>query len=248
MKFWALHFLFLPTACVLLFACEPQPISELSEGDGIQRIRENHGEKNWEVLSNEVNEYRARYPYSQYANEALLLVADSQFQSSRCPEAIVSYEEFLQRNKTHPKIPEASFRIAKCYDLRSSEAPDREQDYTKRAIVKYNEFISSFSKSENTAEAHERSRALKRRLAEHQLFIARFYWKKEQWHAALSRYLDLRTSASEYSDIMTEATSRAQQAYENLANILEKDPKSDAVIYFKGQTPADLKKAAANLK
>jgi outer membrane protein assembly factor BamD len=248
MEFLSRCSLFAAVAVFVLSACEPQPISELSEGDGIQRIRENHGNKNWEILGNEVNEYRARYPYSQYANEALLLMADSQFQSSRCPEAIVSYEEFLQRNKSHPKIAEASFRIAKCYDLRSSEAPDREQDYTRKSVEKYNDFISNFGKNENIGEARERIGVLKRRIAEHQLFIARFYWKKELWHAALSRYLELRKSASEYPDIVSEASSRSRQAYEELAAILENDPKSDAVIYFKGQTPADLRKAATNLK
>ncbi len=230
----------------LALSCEPKAISELSEGDGIQRIRENHTNENWEIVSSEVNEYRARYPYSQFANEALLMLADSQYQSSRYPEAIVSYEEFLQRNKTHPKIGLATFRIAKCYDLQSSEEFDREQNYTAKALVKYSDYIAIFTKEENTNEARERITVLKRRLANHELFVARFYWKKELWHSALIRYLELRKS--EYPDIRSEATERSKQAYEELAKILEQDPKSDAVIYFRDKTPSQLRKAASDIR
>lgn len=237
--------LFIACAFFFLSACEPKAISELSEGDGIQRIRENHDNKNWEVVVNEVNEYRARYPYSQFANDALLIQADAQFQASRYPEAVVSYDEFLQRNKTHPKMPLAAFRVAKALDLQSSESPDREQSNTKRALAKYNEFVVGFSKSEYVAEAKDRIGVLKRRIAEHELFIARFYWKKDLWHAALTRFLELRNS--EYKDIRDEANAKAKEAYEHLAKKLEQDPTSDLTIYFKGKTPAELRQAGASL-
>ncbi len=233
------------TAFAVFAACEPKPISELSEGEGIQRIRENYNGHNWEIVGQEVNEYRARYPYSQFANEALLMQADAQFQGSRYPEATVTYEEFLQRNKSHPKLGLASFRIAKSYDLQSSESPDREQDFSKKAVQKYNDYLVAFPKDENVSEGRERIAVLRRRLADHELFVARFYWKKDLWHAALLRYLDLRSS--EYKDIRDEAFVRARQAYYELAFLLEKDPKSDAVVHFRDKTPEDLRKAGDDL-
>ena len=155
---------------------------------------------------------------------------------------ISSYEEFLQKNRTHPKLALASFRVAKSYDFQSSESPDREQDVTQKALLKYNEYLANFPKGDDITEAKERLLTLRRRVADHDLFIARFYWKRELWHAALGRYLDLRNS--EYKDIRDEATQRAKEAYLELAAILEKDPKSDAVIWYKKSTPADLRKAS----
>jgi outer membrane protein assembly factor BamD len=228
-----------------MVGCEPKPISELSAEDGIMRIRERHSEKSWENVVQDVNEYRARHPYSQYANEALLLQADAQYQSNRYPEALVGYEEFLQKNRSHPKLAMAAFRVAKCYDFQSSDEPDREQDVTQKAVQKFNEYLVLFPKGEDVAEARERLTLLRRRTADHELFIARFYWKREHWHAALGRYLDLRSS--EYKDIRDESTQKAKEAYRELAKILEKDPKSDAVVWFKNKTPADLRKAADDL-
>lgn len=227
--------------------CEIKPISELSPEDGIVRLRGLHKDEAWERLIQEVNEYRSRFPYSQYASEAELLQGDAYFRTNRLPEAIANYDDFLRRNPSHPQADFALFRIAKAYDLQCPEDSEREQATTQRAIEKYSELKQKFPRSLHNQEGLERSTTLKKRLAEHHIFVGNFYWKKELYHAALTRYLYVAESFSEQKDLQVMALARASESYLRLAEQLEKNPKSDAVSFFRSQTPAQLKEKSSQL-
>lgn len=228
-------------------ACDIKPISELSAEDGIIRLRSLHRDESWERLVQEVNEYRSRFPYSQYATEAELLQGDAYFKTSRFPESIANYEDFLRRNPSHSQADLALFRVAKAYDLQCPEDAEREQATAKRAIEKYQELQDKFSRSSFVPEAVERSAILRKRLAEHHLFVANFYWKKSLYHAALTRYLFVIENYSEQKEAQLIALSRASESYLRLAEVLEKNPNSDSVSYFRSQTPDQLKEKSNQL-
>jgi outer membrane protein assembly factor BamD len=228
-------------------ACDIKPISELSAEDGIIRLRSLHRDESWERLVQEVNEYRSRFPYSQYATEAELLQGDAYFKTSRFPEAIANYEDFLRRNPSHQQADLALFRVAKAYDLQCPEDAEREQATAKRAIEKYQELQDKFARSSFVPEAVERSSVLRKRLADHHLFVANFYWKKSLYHAALTRYLFVIDNFSEQKEAQLIALSRASESYLRLAELLEKNPNSDSVSYFRSQTPLQLKEKSVQL-
>lgn len=228
-------------------SCEIKPISELSPEDGIVRLRGLQQEESWERLIQEVNEYRSRFPYSQFAAEAELMQGDAYFRTNRLPEAISNYDDFLRRNPSHPKADFALFRIGKSYDLQCPEDSEREQATTQKAIEKYAELKLRFPKSTHLTEGEQRSAVLKKRLAEHHLFIGNFYWKKELYHAALTRYLYIIESFADQKELQVIALARASESYLRLAELLEKDPKSDTVSFFRSQSPAQLKEKSLQL-
>jgi outer membrane protein assembly factor BamD len=224
--------------------CEPPPISDLSAEQGIQRIRERHSDESWDRVISDVNEFRSRYPYTQFAAEAELFQADAYFQTNRYPEAVVGYEDFLRKQPTHKEADFAHFRIARSYDLQAPEEIDREQENSFKAIEKYGQYLERYPNSRFVGEAKERVSVLRRRTADHSAFVARFYWKKDLYQGALTRYLQLLREYPMYADLKKEATERAAGAYEQLAKELEKDPKSDMSLYFKGETPQTLREKA----
>lgn len=238
------RFPLLAAFALALSACEPPSISMLSPEEGMQRIRNSHSEENWDFVVSEVNEYRSRYPYSQYAAEAELLQADAYFQSMRLPEAIAAYEEFLKRNPNHAQAPLAAFRIARCYDKQSPEEVDREQVFALRALERYSSFLERYPTAADAAQAKERIQTLRRRLADHTAFVARFYWKRGQYQGALTRYLEVLEDFPFYEDLRKEAGERAAESYRELAKALERDPKSDATLFYSRFTPGDLRKKA----
>ena len=231
--------------CAATVGCEPPPISELSADQGIQRIRERHGEAGWDKVVSDVNEFRSRFPYTQFAAEAELLQADAYFQSDRYPEAVVAYEDFLRKQPSHGNADLAYFRVARSYDLQSPEEIDREQANALKAIEKYGLFLERFQGSPLGSEAKARVTALRRRAADHYAFIARFYWKKDLYQGALTRYLAILRDYAVYDDLRAEASTRAARCYDELASELEADPKSDMSLYFKNETPASLRLAMA---
>lgn len=228
--------------------CAEKPISSLSAEEGISRIRSSHADQYWEKVVNEVNEYRSRYPYTQYAPEAEMLQADAYFQSSRYPEAVASYEEFLKKNPSNPQAAFAAFRVGESYDAEAPEEIDREQDFALKAIDRYTVFLERYPTAKWVGQAKVRVELLRRRIAEHSLFVARFYWRKELYQGALSRYLAILSDYGQYEDLKTEARERAVESYLKLADILENDPKSDKIVYFKNTTPAELRKKAEMLR
>lgn len=235
------------SSITITVGCEVTPISQLLAEEGIVRLRSLHKDESWERLIQEVNEYRSRFPYSQYATEAELLQGDAYFRTSRLPEAIANYDDFLKRNPNHLQADFALFRIAKSYDLQCPEDPEREQATAQRAIEKYAELAQRFPKSTYIVESNERFLALKKRVADHHLFVANYYWKKELFHAALTRYLYVVENFNDQQEAQVLALTRASESYLKLADLLEKNPHSDSVSYFKSHTPTQLKEKSSQL-
>ncbi|MFZ9519354.1 MAG: outer membrane protein assembly factor BamD [Silvanigrellaceae bacterium] len=235
------------SATVIIVGCELKPITELTADEGIARLRGLHKDESWERLVQEVNEYRSRFPYSQYASEAELLQADAFFKTNRFAECIANYDDFLRRNPSHTQADFALFRVGKSYDLQSPDDVDREQATAQKAIEKYSELLQKFPRSVHAKDSAERISQLKMRLAQHHLFVAEFYWKKELWHGALTRFLYVADTFSSFKDIQTAALSKASDAYLKLAEQLEKNPKSDELSFYRSTTPQQLKEKSSKL-
>ena len=232
----------------LLWSCAEKPISQLTPEEGIARIREERADKDYEKVINDVNEYRSRYPYSQFAAEAEMAQADSYYDAGRYSEAVATYEEFTRKFPKQPKTPYAWFRIGASYDREAPEEIDREQDFALKAIARYGTFLEKFPNTEWTTEAKQRVEVLSRRVAEHFVFIARFYWKKELYQGALTRYLQVIERYGNFRDLRDEAVERAALCYRELASLLAKDPKSDKVSYFRNSSPEALNKLATEME
>jgi outer membrane protein assembly factor BamD len=249
MKSQKLFVVFISLFLVLgIVSCRSTPISELSQDDGIARIRNEFNDKNWSDVIANVDEYKARYPYSKNNPEADLMQANAYYLSGKFPEAIAAYEDFARKNPIDKNVSFAYYRIANSYDSQASEEIDREQASAKKAISRYQYYVKTYPSGEYNAESNERIKILTRRLAEQELFVARFYWRKDLYSASLSRYLGILKNYSQYDDLKEEAKKRAAVCYEELADILEDDPESDKFYVFKGAKPEDLRKKAQEIK
>lgn len=242
---FSLFFLF------LFSSCADKPISQLSPDDGIQRIRKQHQDRDWEKTISDVDEYRSRYPYTQFAAEAEILQADAYFQAKRYSESVATYEAFLSKNPSHKEAPQAAFRVARSYDLQAPEEIDREQNFSIKAIEKYQFAISKHPKAEWVKEAKDRIQTLKHRLAEHHLFIAKFYFKKESFHSVISRGILLLEQFPEEKEMRIVVKKLLKDSYMELAELLKeektkKNPDLDKFLLFKNNSPEELiQKASA---
>ena len=173
---------------------------------------------------------------------------DSYYQAERYPEAIAVYEDFIRKNPINSNVALANYRIGKCYDFQAPSNIDRDQANSKKALDKFNYYIQNFPTTEWIEDAKQRRDVLNRRIADHSAFIAQFYWKKDLYAAALSRYLIILKAYPEYDDLLKIAKQRGSECYLELAKMLEKDPTSDAYVYYKNETPDSLRKKADELK
>jgi outer membrane protein assembly factor BamD len=218
---------------VFLVNCKDKEFDPDDPQKSFAIAKEPYDDRNFEIALNKLGEFKARFPYSQYAIEAGLLIANSHFELSQYPEAAASYEQFVKLHPKHPQIDFAMFRIGESYWAEAPEEIDREQEYTERAVMEWQKLLDRNTGSEYSVKARDLMEKGKRRIAESEQFIARFYCKREIWHACAFRYLALSEKFPEFREMRQDALMNAADALEKLASIKAQDPDSDANLYFK---------------
>jgi outer membrane protein assembly factor BamD len=137
---------------------------------------------------------RTTYPFTSEATLAELRIADCEFQQQNYAQAGVRYKEFASNHSAHPDVDYATFRNALSVYKRIPKewfilppVHERDQAATKEALAKFRAFINSFPLSDHVEEAKEYAEDCMRQLAEHELYVARFYLKKKKYEGTLAR-------------------------------------------------------------
>jgi outer membrane protein assembly factor BamD len=137
---------------------------------------------------------RTKFPYVDVANEAELKLADLDFAQERYAEAREKFQSFIKLHPTHPKVDYAAYRAALTHlsDIPSDFfllPPSREKDQTEvqAALRTLTDFIRQYPDSQYVAEAKQKQEEVRRRLAEHELYVASFYARRERWKAVAQR-------------------------------------------------------------
>ncbi|MBI2059086.1 MAG: outer membrane protein assembly factor BamD [Nitrospirae bacterium] len=138
------------------------------------------------------------YPYSEYASLSRLMIGEVYFKDRKFSEAVVGYEEFIRMHPSHPKVPHAAFMIGRSYE-EDMLSMDRDPTATLNAIDQYRHVVQQYGASEFAGQASERLGKLRKRAAEYELYVAKFYLRRGEYRAALYRLDQL---AADYSDQM----------------------------------------------
>jgi outer membrane protein assembly factor BamD len=133
------------------------------------------------------NELKASFPGEDpYYAWAELKVADCYFFKEEYEEAINQYEEFKKFHPFHEDIPYVVFQIGLSY-FNQMKSPDRDQSATRKAQSNFEFIIANYSPSIFSEKAREKVKICRERLAEQELYIAKYYYKKEKYEGAKSR-------------------------------------------------------------
>ncbi len=195
-----------------------------------------------------LGEFKSRFPYSQFASEAELLIADSHFQLEHFQESAAAYDTFVKLHPKHPKADYATYRVAESYWEDSPTAVSREQEYTEKAVTQWEEVVQKYPTTPLAQRAKDMITQGRRRMAESVRFVARFYCQREIWHACAYRYTQLLEKYPEQKDVANEALERAAFALERVADAKDKDPGSDKNLYHRSMTSQQIREKAANLR
>ena len=137
---------------------------------------------------------KARYPYSKYAALSDLRIADTWFEREQFIEAIDAYRSFLKYHPTHAEVSYAMFRIAESYRKQIPTdwfilppSAEKDQASTRMAISAYRDVLTRYPTSEYAEKAQEALDGCRRKLADHEMYVASFYYKREKYLAAALR-------------------------------------------------------------
>lgn len=152
------------------------------------------------VAVDQFHELLDQYPFSQYNEEAELRIAHGHFLIGNYAEAIVAFMDFQRRHPTSPHLPFVGYYLGMCY-ARQMGTTDRDQAAAQNAQNVFLTVIQQYPDSPFADLAREQLARCRKNLAEHELYIARYYAKRGNGKAAEMRLLTL---AARYGD--TEAS------------------------------------------
>ena len=133
-------------------------------------------------------EVRSKFPYSPQALEAELAVADVYYKQETYPEAQTAYQTFRDLHPKHAKSAYVYFRLAMSLYLQMPETVDRDMSLAPETILAFNDVIKKYPQSEYVKEAQEKKSELIKKMAEKELYVADFYFKRKTYDSALPRY------------------------------------------------------------
>lgn len=127
------------------------------------------------------------YPFSKFVPLAELKIADSHFAMEQYDEAIVGYEQFEKMHPSNEAVPYVIFQIGQAY-YKQRRGPDRDQSPSENALAAFTRLRSQFPDSSYSAQVTDEMRECLRLMAEHDLQIGEFYYRRDKYQAALARF------------------------------------------------------------
>ena len=185
---------------LLAVACKTGP--DLS-ADYAQTARENFelaigefADKDWDECIQYADFVRIRFPFSRYAVEAELLIARAEFEQGNYITAQDAFKQFAKLHPTHKHVRNgwASFMAASSAFMNAPAGffllpPSYQRDQTPlvEAVEELEYYFDHYAGTETEPFAIKLRDEVKRRLLEHELYVARFYLDKDRPEAAIGR-------------------------------------------------------------
>ncbi len=161
---------------------EGKPPDVLAE-QGLKDLKK----KNYDDAIDTFEKVRDRYPYSEQALLAQIKVADAYFYKKKYDEALQAYKDFEKLHPTNKAVPYCIYRQGLCF-YRQRTTIDRDQTFTTRALEEFRRLKQKYPQSEFVPRAEKLMARCRLDLAEHEYYIAEFYFKTKRYQAALERY------------------------------------------------------------
>jgi outer membrane protein assembly factor BamD len=207
---------FLHVLIAVLALCAPTGCASTSSGGSVtygETARANY-EKGMRELKDEnyaeaikyFSYVKSKFPFSRYATLAELRVGDTFFAQEKYLEAIDAYKLFAKFHPTHEEVLNGYvlYRICKGYVEQIPSdwflvppSYEKDQAATRDAMRELVNFIKSYPTSPYLEKGKELYRKCLRKLADHELYVARFYLDRDKPKAAILR---LETLLHRYPD------------------------------------------------
>ncbi|MEZ0393086.1 MAG: outer membrane protein assembly factor BamD [Pseudobdellovibrionaceae bacterium] len=183
-----ISFLLLISTISLLSACSSnEKKADTAEG-AFQLAQEYDNDERWEEAIRRYQEVKNKFPYSKYATMSELALADAYFKQETYAEAQVAYQSFKDLHPKHPRIDYVTYRLALSFYNQLPPTIDRDLTLAQSTILYFDEVINQFPNSEHLADAKEKKQATLKMLAAKEDYIGEFYFIREMYDSALTRY------------------------------------------------------------
>lgn len=150
-------------------------------------------DKDWESARPLFEEVKKSFPQTRYARLAELRIADVDFAQGKYSDAIAGYREYITTYRTDREVEYARYRLAKSlyFDIDDTillpPAEERDQGTTADSYRELRAFLRAYPHSRYKKDIDYMLEVVTGRLVRHELYVARYYRRKDNYEAAVSR-------------------------------------------------------------
>lgn len=154
---------------------------------------ESYESKDWEDARALFAEVKQRFGATHYARLAELRMADADFEQAKYNEAIAEYRAFLKAHRGDPNVEYCRYRISKALFLDISDSlflppqEERDQADARDAHRELRTFMREYPRSAYLADARYMLEVVTQRLVRHELYVARYYLREDNFDAVVAR-------------------------------------------------------------
>jgi outer membrane protein assembly factor BamD len=179
-------------AALFLHSCAwfRDDLSDKSAQELVQDGIEEYDKGDYKDAIKNFQQLKDLYPFSKYAILAELKIADSHYYLKEYPEAVQAYEEFEELHPRNEAIPYVIYQIGRSY-YEQIDTIDRDQDTAQKALDTFNRLIEQHPQDTYAQAARVHVLKCYQSLSGHELYVALFYYRKQNYSAALQRFLSV---------------------------------------------------------
>jgi outer membrane protein assembly factor BamD len=166
----------------------------------------------------------ARYPFGRWAQQAQIDIAYAQFKDNERALALASTDRFLKQFPAHPSLDYVYYlrglinfneQQGWLASLGGQDLSERDLRAARDSFDAFREVVTRFPESKYAADAEARMKYLVNAMASGEVHIARYYFSRGAWVAAINR---AQGAIAQYpqAPAIEEALYIAMQAYERL--------------------------------
>lgn len=171
-----------------LYGCSSAEIDENNPTALMKEAEEDIDASRYLLAIEKLQSIKNKHPYSKEAVEAQLRIGDVYFLQDSFTEAAATYEAFRDLHPKHAKIGYATYRVGLSHFMDIPKKHARDLTPATHAEQSFNDYLYRFPSGEFAVEAKKKLAETRSILAEKEMYIAKFYFKRKDWDSARGRY------------------------------------------------------------
>ena len=188
------------------------PVSEDTAQELFEAGNDAMREKNYSAAIGYYSKLKDTYQFSPYTIEAELSLADAFFLDEEWVAAIEAYKEFESLHPRHEAIPYVLFNIGMA-SRNTYRSIDRPITPIEEAYSYFKRINEAYPDSEYAEQAQAKMLECRRLMAEHELYIADFYYRIGKYGSAWTRYKNLVDNYKDVAEIYAHAEEKSLAAF-----------------------------------
>ncbi|MFQ6729777.1 MAG: outer membrane protein assembly factor BamD [Alphaproteobacteria bacterium] len=186
-------------------------VADMPLADIYKSAYDNFNDGDYEQAAMDFLRAETQHPASEYAADALVMAAYSQYLDDDFAGAILTTDRFMRFHPGHADVPYVMYLRGMCYYRQVSDVR-REPGMSAYALQQFQTLVQRFPRSPYAKNAENKINILKNYIAGKVMYSARNDMRKENWTSAINRLQSVVTDAQE-TVMPAEALYRLTECY-----------------------------------